>query len=422
MTKNITVTDANGDIIGTTYPKRAKGLVKNGRACYVGSGTIRMSALDASSDNMTISEEKSMNYITFNGDEWIRRDADISYMTSVMDGTLTEALMLGNWDDREKVARSKDFTLSPLTEYHFIFWLNGGENEKGDETCLFKVTFMGDDGNSRIYKLNRNFIHPLLHQKGWELYELPFVTPDVQDGVTVTFSFVAGKAPMAVLPAREPSAYLDLKDEPDEYEDYRPQRHNLVFKDGWPSISQYGGDRYSTQAIKQKLAGKRSKPEKGNDFFNITYSGGDIDEECRESLEESLYEEAEQQCDELEDMLDELEDRLDDIKDELDDAEDELDDIMDEDDFKQRSDFGKITEMVGQLGILKAKIPGYEAALKGYAGAVKNFSKNLGKSMSQEMIAQSANLRSIVEAFEEKISSFQDQVNDFVDSISSLQD
>jgi hypothetical protein len=71
---------------------------------------------------------------------------------------------------------------------------------------------------------------------------------------------------------------------------------------------------------------------------------------------------------------------------------------------------------------LKAKIPGYEAALKGYAGAVKNFSKNLGKSMSQEIIAQSANLRSIVEAFEEKISSFQDQVNDFVDSISSLQD
>lgn len=32
MTKNISVIDENGNAIGTTYPKRAKGLIKSGRA------------------------------------------------------------------------------------------------------------------------------------------------------------------------------------------------------------------------------------------------------------------------------------------------------------------------------------------------------------------------------------------------------
>ena len=105
MTKNIIVTDANGDIIGTTYPKRAKGLVKNGRACFAGSNTIRMSASDVSSETNNISEEKSMIYITFKGDEWLRRDVDISYMSNVLDGSVTEALMLGSWNNARTVAQ-----------------------------------------------------------------------------------------------------------------------------------------------------------------------------------------------------------------------------------------------------------------------------------------------------------------------------
>lgn len=40
MEKNVTVVDEQGNIIGTTYPKRAKGLVKKGRARYVGDNAI----------------------------------------------------------------------------------------------------------------------------------------------------------------------------------------------------------------------------------------------------------------------------------------------------------------------------------------------------------------------------------------------
>ena len=63
---------------------------------------------------------------------------------------------------------------------------------------------------------------------------------------------------MAVKPAKEPSTYDDWADEPDEFAAVRPQRHNLVFEDGWPSISMYGGDKYSTEVLR----GKRDQTEK----------------------------------------------------------------------------------------------------------------------------------------------------------------
>ena len=44
MTKNIDVLDENGNLTGQTYPKRAKGLVKSGRAEFVNDGAIRLTA------------------------------------------------------------------------------------------------------------------------------------------------------------------------------------------------------------------------------------------------------------------------------------------------------------------------------------------------------------------------------------------
>lgn len=52
MTKNITVTDENGNIAGSTYPKRALGLVKKDRARWINADTICLCAQDM--------EEKTM--------------------------------------------------------------------------------------------------------------------------------------------------------------------------------------------------------------------------------------------------------------------------------------------------------------------------------------------------------------------------
>lgn len=52
MTKNITVADENGKVIGSTYPKRALGLVKKDKARWINANTICLRAQDM--------EEKTM--------------------------------------------------------------------------------------------------------------------------------------------------------------------------------------------------------------------------------------------------------------------------------------------------------------------------------------------------------------------------
>lgn len=51
MTKNITVVDEDNNILESTYPKRAKGLVKKGRAEWVSDNLIRLCARCEKEDN-----------------------------------------------------------------------------------------------------------------------------------------------------------------------------------------------------------------------------------------------------------------------------------------------------------------------------------------------------------------------------------
>ena len=57
MAKNVSIIDESGRLIGTTYPKRAKGLVKSGRARYVSCGSEDTIYLTCPPDIM---EDKTM--------------------------------------------------------------------------------------------------------------------------------------------------------------------------------------------------------------------------------------------------------------------------------------------------------------------------------------------------------------------------
>lgn len=295
MTKNVTVTDAQGNTIGVTYPKRAKGLIKNGRAIFVDDCTIRLFRKTEPSDTENISEVNQMNYIFFNPRNWSFERmqynnqnnfgvsghfsgrtpgfaqpfyAECTFISD-FDGGLVESLLFGDWNTPYVRATSNEFSLSPDTDYCFVFWLNGGENDKSNEICQLQIAFFENWDNCYTYKLNRNYIKPLLHKEGWELYSIPFCTPKVSPvpqgtsepapTVAARFAFVAGNAPMALKPAKEPDTYADWEDAPDEFADLRPQRHNLVFADGWPSISQYGGNKYSTEALRAQKISEETK-------------------------------------------------------------------------------------------------------------------------------------------------------------------
>ena len=361
MTKNVTVTDAQGNIIGTTYPKRASGLIKNGRAIFVDDCTIRLSGKPEPSDTYNTSEVNQMNYIFFNPRNWSfdqmqnnnqnnfgygRNNgfsqsfpAERSFIND-FDGSLVESLLFGDWNTSYARAVSKELSLLPDTEYCFVFWLNGGENDKNSEICRLQIAFGSNWDDCYTYKLNRNYIKPVLHRDGWELYSIPFRTPvaytsattqsgnnDTAPTVATYLAFVAGNAPMAVKPAKELEAYNDWEDAPDEFASERPQRHNLVFADGWPSISQYGGDKYSTEALRAKKArrmAESSTPNASNvhngriDLNAVDWSKPAEVQKALDTLSDSIREQTtnlEEHFDEVSDFIEDLQARCEELRD-----------------------------------------------------------------------------------------------------------
>ncbi|MBP3616754.1 MAG: hypothetical protein J6J38_01825 [Lachnospiraceae bacterium] len=360
MTKNVTVTDAQGNMIGTTYPKRARGLIKNGRAIFVDDCTIRLSGKPEPSDTYNTSEVNQMNYIFLNPRNWSfdqmqnNNQNNFSYgrnngfsqsfpaersFINDFDGSLVESLLFGDWNTSYARAVSKELSLLPDTDYCFVFWLNGGENDKNSEVCRLQISFGGNWDDCYTYKLNRNYIKPVLHKDGWELYSIPFRTPvaytsvttqsgnsDTAPTVATYLAFVAGNAPMAIKPAKELEAYSDWEDAPDEFASERPQRHNLVFADGWPSISQYGGDKYSTEALRAKKArrmAEASTPNAGTahnsriDLNAVDWSKPAEVQKALETLSDSLREQAanlEEHSDEVFDLIDDLQARCEELR------------------------------------------------------------------------------------------------------------
>ena len=283
--QNVRVFGADGTQIGNTYPKRAAGLVKKGRAHYVNDSDIRLNASDVINitedtkmdNNIITKEEKNLPYnvLYFNAREWTFNKAceDNAGSRSFMngpDGELAEAFTIGNWDWDWTEIRTKQLVLSKNTPYLFTFWLNGGENDRNDEVCRFEVIFNSDYESRYTYNLNRSFIRPVKRLNGWELYEIPFITGDNE---YTELRFVAQRAYMTVMAAKERSAYDGFPDTVDEFEDLRPQRHNIVFNDGWPANTWY-----STKKLRAKKENEQNEtsggeypvPAKGSDELSVT--------------------------------------------------------------------------------------------------------------------------------------------------------
>lgn len=276
--QTVLVYDENGTQIGFTYPKRAAGLIKKGRAHYVNDRTIHLNASDVNDfteeskmDNnniITHNENREMPYtmLYFNTREWhFNKDCkdntgSRSFITGP-DGVLTEAFTIGNWSWNWTEICSKQLVLAKNTPHMFTFWLNGGENDRNNEVCRFEVIFNNDYENRYTYNLNRNFIQPVKRLNGWELYEIPFITGDNE---YTELRFVAQYAYMTVMAAKDKLDYADFPDTVDEFADERPQRHNIIFSDGWPT-----NNWYSTK----NLRARRESQNNGSQSANFNLSG-----------------------------------------------------------------------------------------------------------------------------------------------------
>ena len=332
MEKNgqtVCVLDEHDAVIGYTYPKRAKGLVKKCRAEFVSDQVIRLYKQCPTYENMEDIEMDNMNYITINPKEW-RKNPDGSNKTvcdrfmisNPLAGvipsapSMVEVLSVGAWDWNCTSHVTNGFqTLEPNTEYHFVFWLNGGENDRSDETCQLQILFTDDNfiasakefETGLCYRLNRGYIKPLKKYKGWEYYDIPFTTTQAK---YTQFQLVTDRAPMALMQAEKPEVYQNLQNLVDPYEKQRPQRHNIVFEDGWPSDTRW----YSTENLARSQVNAAHGHEKGQAFQNMDFAS-DIREsfaDMKENIKDEITEELQ---DELEDLQEEI---LDSIKVEID--------------------------------------------------------------------------------------------------------
>lgn len=274
----VTVLSQDGEPAGLTYPRRAAGLVKKGRARYVNDNTIRLrnanSVSDASNtedikmDNNinTLNENKAfaqneqqpVNRLFFNAREWsfnkdCKNNVGSRGFMQGPDGIITEAFTIGDWGYNWTEIVTKSLILPKNTLHTFTFWLNGGENDNNNEVCRLDIVFNNDWENRYTYNLNRNFIKPLKKCRGWELYEIPFITADNE---YTQLRFVAQRAYMTVLNAKAACEYADLPEILDEFEGERPQRHNIVFDDGFPTNTWYSTTALREKKIKRQLSGQ----------------------------------------------------------------------------------------------------------------------------------------------------------------------
>lgn len=150
-------------------------------------------------------------------------------------GITGDAWQLGDWGSGWTAITSKipieTGWLEPGAEYRFCFWLNGGENSRGDEVCTFEI--FGDAWEDRLrFRLNRDHTKPLLEKNGWLLFAVPFTAPEA--ATALTFRFVAAGAVCTVAGIHDMNMTAAESIVPDERDLTRPQRHNIVFRNGYP--------------------------------------------------------------------------------------------------------------------------------------------------------------------------------------------
>ena len=225
IAKNVIVTDEFDNQIGLTYPKRARGLIKNGRAEYVSDDRIRLlkgahapSANDtedikmSNGINFTAGEFKfDQNCQSWNGDPAVH--AGSRMFISDFSGENVQIFEIGDWNWTWSQIKCEK-QLEPNTDYVFRFAVQGGVNNTGDGQSRFIIMQGKDWDNSLEYPLERSRFKPALSKKSKDgflrVYEIPF---NSGESGNVTFIFNALHFVETIMPAKELEAYAELEDQ-----------------------------------------------------------------------------------------------------------------------------------------------------------------------------------------------------------------
>lgn len=133
MTKNIIVVDANGKKIGTTYLKRAKGLIKQGRARFLTQNTLCLACPpNQNLEDNDMSEQTIENIGTENtGVENVMPDS-IAEDNTVINGKYSMEYCLGQI---ERIGRQTEYLNQVISELRQL---------DNDSSCAQKAMALGD--------------------------------------------------------------------------------------------------------------------------------------------------------------------------------------------------------------------------------------------------------------------------------------
>lgn len=319
MGKNVIVLDEFENEIGQTYPKRARGLVRSGRAEYAGDCKIRLLGAHApTSDFSENVEEIAMSVvINFNArefqfDQSCEQNAGSRMFISDEICGNVEAFEIGDQKGAWSQIKAEK-TLQVDTDYLFRFAMTGGYNDANDAVSQFIMVPDGCWEDRYVYQLSRSAYKPVLSKHNpsdgalLRVYEIPFQSGKHESW---QFIFAAQHAAARFMPAGETDSYAGLADYTfDQWRQERTEQMKLeeaagASGNGNPNIVlNLSGARLSGQALYNLL----QKVER-NDNVNIDLSGawvGDGQDYCEAGRGnsyggEDAEAEAESSCDDEE--------------------------------------------------------------------------------------------------------------------------
>ena len=191
--KNIIVSDVNGRRIGATYPKRAKGLVKNGRAEFISDHEIRLLITQLPAVPIDTEDEKMSKVIQFDArafgfDPSCETNTGYRGFITTENGN-EEIWEIGDWNWNWTQIQSTIKGLEPNTDYVFRFAMTLGHNDDDREESLVHVHYLGGDEkqawNDRFtYCIGKSRFQPIISKRATgedtmlRVFELPFNTGD----------------------------------------------------------------------------------------------------------------------------------------------------------------------------------------------------------------------------------------------------
>lgn len=225
MEKNVIVTDVIGKIIGETYPKRARGLVKNGRAEYVGDCEIRLRfqkidgaqithdpSVNKNTEDIDMSKAIDFNAREFKFDKECTNNVGSRMFVTDFKGDNTEQFEIGDWQWSWTQIRCEK-TLEKNTDYLFRFAMTGGHNDTDDAVSQLIIFFDEDWEERYVYPLDKSRYNPVVSKRTKDgllrVFEVPFNTGNAEK---TTFLLIAQHAVARFFAPCELSAYSELED------------------------------------------------------------------------------------------------------------------------------------------------------------------------------------------------------------------